>query len=168
MMTMSDLLCAADGTSRNWLDTLTAAIRITLGANCVKEKKNERAHCNAFDTGLRCTCRRFDWMGDVMDRKEKFTHGPWKAGESSRDGTRVEGPTLIAWCGANATFGRTYYGITRNEAKANAVLISAAPDLYEALCEAVREMESIDSALGYEFTHLQKMRAALAKARGES
>lgn len=63
---MSDLLCAADGTSRNWLDTLTAAIRITLGANCAKEKKNERAHCNAFDTGLRCTYRRFDWMGDVM------------------------------------------------------------------------------------------------------
>lgn len=65
MMTMSALHCAADGTSRNWLGTLTAAIQITQVVNFVKGKTNERTHCNAFDTGLRCTDRRFDWMGDV-------------------------------------------------------------------------------------------------------
>jgi hypothetical protein len=65
MMTMSALHCAADGTSRNWLGTLTAETLITQVVNFVKGKTNERTHCNAFDTGLRCTDRRFDWMGDV-------------------------------------------------------------------------------------------------------
>jgi hypothetical protein len=54
------------------------------------------------------------------------------------------------------------------EQEANARLIAAAPDLLEALEKAVREYEGLPSSLGYEFTHLREMRAAIAKAKGEA
>ena len=51
--------------------------------------------------------------------------------------------------------------------EADARLIAAAPDLLEALERAVAEFEQwMPRSLGYEFTHLPKMRAAIAKARG--
>ena len=52
------------------------------------------------------------------------------------------------------------------ECEANAHLIAAAPDLYEALEDALQELETM-SYSHYERLE-RKIRAALAKARGES
>lgn len=45
-----------------------------------------------------------------------------------------------------------------------AKLFAAAPDLLEALQEAIAEYENLPHSLGYEFTHLPKMREAVKKA----
>ena len=54
------------------------------------------------------------------------------------------------------------------EAIANARLIAAAPELYEALKEMVSAFENYDRDM-YEFEHeaIKKARAALSKAKGE-
>ena len=88
-----------------------------------------------------------------------FTKGPWPV-ERTGDGKRyVVGNKLV----------EGYYEVAEvysddcdpDEAKANAHLIAAAPDMYEALEECV----AFTGAHGGPFA---KARAALAKARGEA
>lgn len=67
---------------------------------------------------------------------------------------------FLAWCRRVHPIANAYFV----QGEANAHLIAAAPDLYEALENAVAALESWNvSPIG----GLPKMRAALAKARGE-
>lgn len=90
----------------------------------------------------------------------KHTPGPWKA--HFEDAYFVTGPDLgrVAMMmnlkGAHGLGGRR----SGNESAANARLIAAAPDLLEALKDAVRDSESPGQ-------WLDEARAAIAKATGE-
>lgn len=63
----------------------------------------------------------------------KHTPGPWMDGDKHSHGTSVQHRSLtVAWCGANGVYGRAWsHTISPTEAKANARLIAAAPDLLE-------------------------------------
>lgn len=96
----------------------------------------------------------------------KFTKGPWGLDvgfESSRPGDFDEywqvhdGHDAIA-CSANCYAGNR---------EANAHLIAAAPDLYEALQACLNFMENTESELGFSLESADQARATLAKARGE-
>lgn len=85
----------------------------------------------------------------------KFTPGPWGAM------VKMEGCTAI---GANTLIARVYstaFKDLENE-RANANLISAAPDMYDALFSAAEQLERNGVAVP------DSWKAALAKARGES
>jgi hypothetical protein len=86
-----------------------------------------------------------------------FTPGPWKFYDDSNDGKthRIE---IVA---IGKTVARIYHSVPEEDLP-NALLISAAPDLYEALKEII-DTEWIGGKGGF-----VKARAALAKARGES
>lgn len=90
--------------------------------------------------------------------EKKWTPGPWVF-----DGT---GPHNVFGCDISNSLGDSIAGSWhgRDEvAKANAHLIAAAPELYDALEEMLRIVG------GYEYPETAKMaRAALTKARGES
>lgn len=87
----------------------------------------------------------------------KHTPGPWKI---SRKGRIIYN---IGPCTCDDYAGESWLVVP--EADAN--LISAAPELLEALELAVSEYEKLPHSLGYDFTHLPAMRAAIAKAKGE-
>jgi hypothetical protein len=94
-----------------------------------------------------------------MDRKEKFTPGPWRVTEpnGAGNGMRIESagdwPRLPeAWLG---------FRCTGEEQQANAALISAAPDL----CEALEDLLGWQSLAPADV--LEKAKLALAKSRGE-
>lgn len=90
----------------------------------------------------------------------KHTPGPWiwangfkglyGAGKDNEvlDHAEYEG----MWLGPNA--------------KANASLIAAAPDLLEACKEAIKELEDCLSAPSYDWDFYEKLRRAIAKAEG--
>jgi hypothetical protein len=59
------------------------------------------------------------------------------------------------------------YVISNEEGLANLRLIAAAPELLEQLKKLVAEYESLPHSLGYEYTHLESARAAIAKATGQ-
>ena len=97
------------------------------------------------------------------------TPGPWGTTQAT-GGQTVSGPlgVSIAWCGANASFGygETSYAISVDEARANAQLVAAAPDLLEAL-SIVRDLddtwsEGVDTLLS--IATRAKIDAAIAKA----
>ena len=98
----------------------------------------------------------------------KHTPGPWKVESSSKDGSRVTAIALVAWCGANSCFGVDgNQFISAKQARANARLIAAAPELLEAL-------KALDSAFmshtlwnGEPPVEIVQARAAIAKATGE-
>ena len=103
----------------------------------------------------------------MMNSESKFTPGHWglDAGfESSKPGDFDEywqvhdGADAIA-CSANC------YAENR---EANAHLIAAAPDLYEAIKSCLNFMENTESELGISLESADQARAALNKARGES
>lgn len=100
-----------------------------------------------------------------MMEKPKFTPGPWGV----RCNSRGFSDQIIAYEGRNDVAGAVGSSITRGaaitfpsstEGEANARLIAAAPDLYAAM-EWV--MANGDGQEGRE-----RMRAALAKVRGET
>jgi len=104
----------------------------------------------------------------------KFTPGPWhpKAAKHSTDGeidwgvgADIDGQR---YCIAEA-FGRVAY-TTKTPAEANARLIAAAPDLYEALRAVLdldnRQTTSLLTSLPLEM--ISRIRAALAKAEGRT
>ena len=76
------------------------------------------------------------WLKDC-----KFTKGPWEIESIKDHGSSVRSKTHgvgVAWCGSNFTVGLVdgkakSYGITQEEAKGNAILISKMHDMLETL-----------------------------------
>ena len=100
----------------------------------------------------------------------EFTPGPWRLGyghavvADSTEGLTIRGSTEPEYYGGNM--------IAESVAPANCHLISAAPELYEALEIILADYwelsESVDNeAQMYADTVISRSRAALAKARGE-
>lgn len=96
---------------------------------------------------------------------KKWTPGPWRASKMSRAGTahRVWRNDLPIDTVADGN--PNYWKIADNvHSPADAILISASPDMYEALDELLTEY---GGSLGNDPVVL-RARAALAKARGQS
>lgn len=97
-----------------------------------------------------------------------FTDGPWFL-----EGTDVmarrhgaDGAEMIACAyGFENSRGKV---VTTKESRANARLIAAAPDLYEALQDCAAVCAGETSSKGGLIAALERARAALKKARGES
>lgn len=90
----------------------------------------------------------------------KFKRGPWAVGRSVK--TMVfadDGLDLVADCTAGE--------FARDVEIANAALIAAAPELYEALESLVDEVDRHSKRVGSEWHGLADALAALKKARGE-
>lgn len=92
--------------------------------------------------------------------EQKWTPGPWEAFHSTSGNFTVAGPV------------RGGDGPYLDGSDANAFLIAAAPELYEALeglaAAASIQVGAAGGALDHVFAvHLRGARAALAKARGE-
>lgn len=102
-----------------------------------------------------------------MTKKTEWTPGIWVSKFDETYTIRNGDDHLIA----NCTFLKGHMGRrTGEEVAANAHLIAAAPDLYEALAEAELQIEYVHekfAATGSGNNTLVKIRAALAKARGE-
>ena len=119
----------------------------------------------------------------------KFTHGPWLIADMSDEewdtfvGRQEFGKSEMIWNGTKQIADVCSWDgeVSESEYEANANLIAAAPDLYEAL-EAIRQINWMDGLKGLdgptsfaerqsaiEAVHKAKTiaRAALAKARGE-
>jgi len=88
----------------------------------------------------------------------KHTPGPWvlDAGISSN-------VVLIDSKATNGAVGE----IVDCRNRADAVLIAAAPDLYDALENVREQLLQLPKSLGYDITAITVIDAALAKARGE-
>ena len=96
----------------------------------------------------------------------KFTKGEWIATEGNTSGQEVICPSAVK---SNRRIAR----IGGPDRDANALLMSAAPDLYEALSCFVEYENAMDggedvAAMLMYAEASQKARAALAKARGDS
>ena len=96
----------------------------------------------------------------------KFTPGPWLIAGESATFVYALGPegTNVFWCDVQAA-GRER--ASRDELIANAHLIAAAPELYEALESARTWVDECGAQAGLQAI-LDEIDAALAKARGES
>ncbi len=95
-----------------------------------------------------------------------FTLGPWTVSNSSRQAVQNATRVTIAWCGANASYGDPSYSISVDEARANARLIAAAPDLLAALT-LVRDLDDEAAQTGLPIMREKtraKIDAAIAKA----
>lgn len=96
--------------------------------------------------------------------ERKWTPGKWSVYEVEREtywpGIDAGRTSIVVWGDQQENNG--VQGDTLEEAKANAHLIAAAPDLYEALDRLVRYINA-PSTEAY-----LSARAALAKARGET
>jgi len=96
----------------------------------------------------------------------EFTPGPWRLGYAhavvadSTEGLTIRGSIKPEYYGGNM--------IAESVAPANCHLISAAPELYEALQGTVRILDALlsEGFTGY-VEDSRKVKAALAKARGE-
>lgn len=92
-------------------------------------------------------------------KTDKHTTGPWMIGQPDQH------PCVVQWEDNNFVL-RTIAdcgdgGIPQEEKEANALLIAAAPELLEALCDMVSDHDDLSDAT------LAFARAAIAKARGE-
>ena len=102
-----------------------------------------------------------------------FTPGPWKVKKSeSKPAFNVVGTSVglrykIARCPYNIVGNSAIDEMEETEAKANAALIAAAPDMYEALKYAKAALKEL-AGEGYEHSSIKPMiDAALAKAEGK-
>ena len=69
-----------------------------------------------------------------MTTPRKHTPGPWTMHPRFDDGAEVRAIAPVAWCGVATTVGSSgSQSIDAAEARANARLIAAAPDLLDAL-----------------------------------
>jgi len=99
----------------------------------------------------------------------KHTPAPWifyVDEKHSNDMGRIIGlnETEICGFGDSSPYDAAEGFIPRKE---DLALILAAPELLEALIEAVNEYKKLPHSLGYDFTHLPKMEKAIAKAMGK-
>ena len=88
----------------------------------------------------------------------KHTSGPWII--EQRDPLACTYSLRLSKMGIDSIDGK--------ESDANARLIAAAPELLEALILCREELNGLPHSLGYEFTHIPQIDAAIAKARGEA
>jgi hypothetical protein len=102
-----------------------------------------------------------------------FTPGPWVASD------RTDGHEIYAakWPGRPICHASSYWqgeGPRRDEREANARLIAAAPELYEAVADMIRLADmGLEESLrepqdSGNYAAYNRAKAALAKARGES
>lgn len=109
----------------------------------------------------------------------KFTPGPWVVGYKSLtvgipENAKIGGFEKLfdvrGW-GYFTGLGHGALGISEEEATsiqiANANLIAAAPELYEALAETERYFSNADGLDEDEYYYRHRVMSALAKARGE-
>ncbi len=91
-----------------------------------------------------------------MERKEKFTPGPWAQGTAIYAGdVKV---CLVLFIGSERV----------GEEIANSYLIAAAPDLYEVLSDTVQFIGWDNAPESRIERILDRIESALAKARGEA
>lgn len=111
-----------------------------------------------------------------MSGETKWTPGPWVVSDSQDEvsvcmGTAIDSPYEYT-CGHVWQTPDVYWSEADKEDIANAQLIAAAPDLYEALEDMlsgwkyIRESHGDLYGVGWDRAQ-NKARAALAKARGE-
>ena len=94
----------------------------------------------------------------------KHTPGPWTMHPRFDDGAEVRAIAPVAWCSVASTVGSSGdQSIDAAEARANARLIAAAPDLLAALDRLERLS---GSAMGTDDPARVFARAAIAKAKG--
>ena len=93
----------------------------------------------------------------------KHTPGPWHVGRYTPNATEM---TILTKNGSpvTPTWGPQFY-VNSEQAKANACLIAAAPDLLEALYIAEAALEAYS---GGEASDLEAIREAIAKAIGST
>ena len=96
------------------------------------------------------------------------TPGPWRVDESHINGSINAGKRHVAM----ANFYNCHdeeVRVTREHQEANAQLISAAPDLFEALKKAIDALERADDSFGVPGLHgiINEADAAIRKAEGE-
>ena len=103
-----------------------------------------------------------------MSESNKFTPGPWVV---SKDDSEIE-KFVVA---ARGTVCEVFESFTADSVWGNAFLISAAPDLLEALDALVKINEDHNKSIqgvigtppGWNDSYLDAARKALAKARGQ-
>ena len=107
-----------------------------------------------------------------QDRKEKFTSGPWKESEPDYFNDITISPDLGGIAIAAVTNGEFMrMGGKEEEHRANAHLIVAAPELYEALNEVMTWIDNWDPNFSDDDEWPEtrdKVIKALSKARGET
>lgn len=102
-----------------------------------------------------------DEAAERMERR--WTPGPWAVSGIYCIKAVIDGSSYVI----SEAFGRVSER-TRPNAEANARLIAAAPELYEALEDALKGWLATTSEPGLNLGEIEKkMKAALAKARGE-
>lgn len=107
-------------------------------------------------------------MGGYEMEKAPHTPGPWLA-ESVTFGHGFTGSThqVIATT-ADKSDTRSIAFTGGENAKANATLVAAAPDFEAAAEIAIAELDAVEREIGVPSKALPLLRAAIAKARGES
>lgn len=97
---------------------------------------------------------------------ENITPGPWKPVvtiPTKNHGYLITAPQALGPHNGESDVGTVCGGKIPGRSEANANLIAAAPDLYAALADLWRETE-----IGVEPELAQKVRDALARARGDN
>lgn len=92
--------------------------------------------------------------------KTNFTKGPWVYGDASDNGQYVwdpKGERIVAEA----------YPDEHQDFEANAHLIAAAPEMYEAIEQTLVEIEFFGDDLHNKLHSVSLLREVLAKARGE-
>ena len=98
-------------------------------------------------------------MGLVMT-ETRWTPGPWKVNPKTPSTVVTpDGMISVSWSSTDGHYERL--------AEANANLIAAAPDLYDALDRCLNFIENTEGEIGATLECGDKARAALAKACGE-
>jgi hypothetical protein len=95
----------------------------------------------------------------------KFTPGPWVTFDSNNAGTGISTEAGASFATAWSSGGVPLLEFPH---AANARLIAAAPDLYEALMRCLNFIENNESEFGETLDSGDCARSAIAKARGEA
>lgn len=99
----------------------------------------------------------------------EWTPGPWRVSKKNPRRVAADHRMITTIYHSNNGLGATpAQAVELTMALADARLIAAAPDLYEALEEALANIEAREEALAGEEAFVERARAAIAKARGET